>query len=209
MRPRRVVARAAKARHGRLMVARRKSRWSAALMVFGALAAVAAGIGYFFWPQIYALIEEEMIYAAKARHWSAYSKGETLPNTPDLKNLPARLASAESSTRRTGFSAHFQTRVRVGDVDEARRQIREVRDLPDLHVVGKTRSEIETGRPPGAGRLLHGRKFIAQSEQPISSLVQSRISQHVRPRTWSHRILAHGAWRLPFHRLLRYDRPSY
>jgi murein L,D-transpeptidase YafK len=73
------------------MVPRRKSRWSAALMVFGALAAVAAGIGYFFWPQIYALIEEEMIYAAKARHWSAYSKGETLPNTPDLKNLPARL----------------------------------------------------------------------------------------------------------------------
>lgn len=92
MRPRRSVARSAKDQHGRRMFARHKSRWSAALLAFAALAAVAAGIGYFFWPQIYALIEEEMIYAAKARHWAAYAKGEPLPNTPDLKNLPARLA---------------------------------------------------------------------------------------------------------------------
>ena len=47
MRPRRVVARAAKHRHGRLMVARRRSRWSAALMVFGALAVTFVGLRAF------------------------------------------------------------------------------------------------------------------------------------------------------------------
>jgi murein L,D-transpeptidase YafK len=93
MRPRSGVARVAKDRHGPVMVARRRRRWTAALTLLGALAAVTAGIGYFFWPQIYALIEDEMIYAAKARNWAAYSAGETLPGTPDTKQLPARLAS--------------------------------------------------------------------------------------------------------------------
>ena len=107
MRPRRVVARAAKHRHGRLMVARRRSRWSAALMVFGALAAVAAGIGYFFWPQIYALIEEEMIYAAKARHWAAYSNGYAAAGYARPEEPASATRRPESSTRRTGFQCAF------------------------------------------------------------------------------------------------------
>ena len=72
----------AKDRHVRLMVARRRGRWSAALTILGALVAVAAGFGYIFWPQIFALIEEEMIFADKARNWAAYSAGETLPARP-------------------------------------------------------------------------------------------------------------------------------
>lgn len=75
------------------MVARRRRRWSVALAIFGALVAVAAGISYIFWPQIFALIEEEMIYADKARNWAEYSAGKSLSGTPDLKNLSARLAA--------------------------------------------------------------------------------------------------------------------
>ncbi|MFA6140823.1 MAG: hypothetical protein WC684_08880 [Hyphomicrobium sp.] len=61
-------------------------------MTLGALAAIAAGISYFFWPQIFALYEEEMIYATKAKHWGMYSAGQSLPATPDTQNLPGRLA---------------------------------------------------------------------------------------------------------------------
>ena len=64
------------------MVARRRRRWSVALTILGALVAVAAGFSYIFWPQIFALIEEEMIYADKARNWAAYSAGESLAGTP-------------------------------------------------------------------------------------------------------------------------------
>jgi murein L,D-transpeptidase YafK len=74
------------------MVARRKSRWPAVLLTLGALAAIATGISYIFWPQIFALYEEEMIYATKAKHWGMYSAGQSLPATPDTKNLSARLA---------------------------------------------------------------------------------------------------------------------
>ncbi|MCZ7593776.1 MAG: murein L,D-transpeptidase [Hyphomicrobium sp.] len=56
------------------------------------LAAV-AGLTYLFWPQIFAMIEDELIYAQKSSNWARYSAGESLPGTPDLKNLPARLAS--------------------------------------------------------------------------------------------------------------------
>jgi murein L,D-transpeptidase YafK len=34
-----------------------------------------------------------MIYADKARNWGLYADGKSLPETPDLKQLPARLAS--------------------------------------------------------------------------------------------------------------------
>jgi murein L,D-transpeptidase YafK len=77
------------------MVARSRRRWPAALAIIGALVAVVAVISYIFWPQIFALVEDEMIYADKARHWGLYSAGETLAGTPDLKNLSARLASQQ------------------------------------------------------------------------------------------------------------------
>jgi murein L,D-transpeptidase YafK len=75
------------------MVDRRRSRWSAVLAVLAVLAAVAAGTGYFFWPQIYPFIEAELIWRTKKRHWDAYAAGQTLPGTPDLSNLSARLAA--------------------------------------------------------------------------------------------------------------------
>jgi hypothetical protein len=73
------------------MVSRRKSRWPVALTIVGALIALAAGFAFVFWPQIFALIEDEMIYRTKANHWRLASSGNTLPGTPDLKNFSARL----------------------------------------------------------------------------------------------------------------------
>jgi murein L,D-transpeptidase YafK len=75
------------------MVDRLRSRWPVALVVLAVLAAVAAGTGYFFWPQIYPFIEAELIWRAKKQRWDAYAAGQTLAGTPDLKSLPTRLAA--------------------------------------------------------------------------------------------------------------------
>jgi murein L,D-transpeptidase YafK len=64
-----------------------------ALIFLGVLVAVTAGAIFAFWPQIFALIEEEMIRAERARRWTLASAGQTLPGTPDLQNLSGRLAS--------------------------------------------------------------------------------------------------------------------
>ncbi len=73
------------------MVARRR-RWPAVLAIGAAFIAGIAALGFFYWPQIYALIEDELIYQQKASNWKAYAAGETLPGTPDLSDLSARLA---------------------------------------------------------------------------------------------------------------------
>lgn len=70
----------------------RKRRWPAVLALSAVLVAGIAALGFIFWPQIYALIEDEMIYQQKASNWRAYAAGETLPGTPDLSDLSARLA---------------------------------------------------------------------------------------------------------------------
>jgi murein L,D-transpeptidase YafK len=68
------------------------------VLAFGAvfLAGIAA-VSFIFWPQIYALIEDELIYRHKARNWRTYAAGETLPGTPDLRDLSARLAQQNMS----------------------------------------------------------------------------------------------------------------
>jgi murein L,D-transpeptidase YafK len=74
------------------MVARKRRSWLGALAFLGVLVALAGVLSYLFWPQIFAFIDGELIYARKAGNWARYSAGETLPGTPDLDNLPARLA---------------------------------------------------------------------------------------------------------------------
>ena len=69
------------------------SRTLKTLVVLGVLIAVAAGTAFVLWPQIFALIEEEAIWSEKADHWHLYANGKTLPGTPDLQNLPGRLAA--------------------------------------------------------------------------------------------------------------------
>ncbi len=70
-----------------------KSRTLKTLVVLGVLAAVTAGAAVLFWPQIFAWIEEEAIWSTKADHWRAHAAGQKLPGTPDLQNLPQRLAA--------------------------------------------------------------------------------------------------------------------
>jgi murein L,D-transpeptidase YafK len=62
------------------------------LAIFAVLLAGLAVVSFFYWPQIYAFIEDELIYQHKARNWRTYAAGERLPGTPDLGNLSARLA---------------------------------------------------------------------------------------------------------------------
>lgn len=69
------------------------SRTLKTLVVLGVSIAVAAGAAFVFWPQIFAMLEEEAIWSMKADHWRTYSSGQTLPGTPDLQNLPARLTA--------------------------------------------------------------------------------------------------------------------
>ena len=91
------------------MVARRKSRWPAVLLTLGALAAIAAGISYIFWPQIFALYEEEMIYATKAKHWGMYSAGQSLPATPDLKESVGAAWQSRTCSSARLFSSAFSS----------------------------------------------------------------------------------------------------
>jgi murein L,D-transpeptidase YafK len=71
----------------------RKSRSLTAILLLGVLIAVAGGVVFAFWPQIFAMLEDEMIYASKARNWGLYAAGKTLPGTPDLQDLSGRLAA--------------------------------------------------------------------------------------------------------------------
>jgi murein L,D-transpeptidase YafK len=70
----------------------RKSYSLKVVLFLGVLAAIVGGGLFAFWPQIFSLIEEELIYQAKAKHWLLASSGQTLPGTPDLKNFSRRLA---------------------------------------------------------------------------------------------------------------------
>jgi len=67
----------------------RRSR--TAIVLLGLLMVAAGGAIYAFWPQIFSLIEGEMIYAEKAKRWGLASTGQTLPGTPDLQDLSGRL----------------------------------------------------------------------------------------------------------------------
>ncbi len=70
-----------------------KSRTLKTLVVLGALVALAAGGAFVFWPQIFAMLEEEAIWSEKAERWHLYASGKTLPGTPELQDLPGRLAA--------------------------------------------------------------------------------------------------------------------
>lgn len=71
----------------------RKARSLTALIFLGLLVVVAGGALFLYWPQIFAVIEHEIIRAERAKRWTLASAGATLPGTPDLNNLSARLAA--------------------------------------------------------------------------------------------------------------------
>jgi murein L,D-transpeptidase YafK len=69
------------------------SRTLKTLVVLGVLIAIAAGTAFVFWPQIFAMLEEEAIWSEKSDRWHLYASGKALPGTPDLQNLSGRLAA--------------------------------------------------------------------------------------------------------------------
>src|SRR5688572_20431805 len=71
----------------------RKRRSLLAVVFLGALVAAGVGAVVAYWPQIVEFIEEEQIRAERAERWALASAGQKLPGTPDLQNLPARLAA--------------------------------------------------------------------------------------------------------------------
>jgi murein L,D-transpeptidase YafK len=75
----------------------RKSRPLKVVLFLGVLVAIVGGALFAFWPQIYSAIESELIYQEKAKRWKLASSGQTLPGTPDLKNLSGRLAEKNMS----------------------------------------------------------------------------------------------------------------
>jgi murein L,D-transpeptidase YafK len=73
----------------------RKSRPLKAIVFLGVLVATVGGALFAFWPQIFALYEEELIWSRKADHWHSYAAGKLpLPGTPDLASLDKRLSAA-------------------------------------------------------------------------------------------------------------------
>jgi murein L,D-transpeptidase YafK len=75
----------------------RKSRSLTVIVLLGVLFVVAVGAAVVYWPQIFALIEAEAIRAERVKRWTLAKAGQTLPGTPDLRNLSGRLAAQNVS----------------------------------------------------------------------------------------------------------------
>lgn len=73
----------------------RKHRSLTGVALLGVLTAVVVGTVVYYWPQLFSLYEEEMIRAQRIERWSLSSSGQTLPGTPDLKDLSGRLAAKD------------------------------------------------------------------------------------------------------------------
>ncbi len=188
------------------MLARRRRRWSVALTIVGALVAVAAGFGYIFWPQIFALIEEEMIYADKARNWAEYSAGKSLSGTPDLKNLSARIAAQNLQLGAPVFMRIFKREFELEMWMKRNGKFELFATYPICMWSGGLGPKLKQGDRQAPEGIYTVELDGVESQQQIPSFVQSRVSQRLRSRTWSHRLAADGARRLPLHRLLRDDR---
>lgn len=71
----------------------RKSRSLKVVILLGVLVVAAAGAAVYFWPQIFDFLEDEAIRAERIKRYTLAKSGETLPGTPDLKDLDGRLAA--------------------------------------------------------------------------------------------------------------------
>ena len=124
----------------------RRGRPLKALIVLGVLVAVAGGALFAFWPQIFALYDEELIWSRKASHWHSYADGKLpLPGTPDLASLDKRLSAAGVSRGAPVLLRIFKREFELEVWMQARRPLRALRHLSDLHVVGRARPEGTAG----------------------------------------------------------------
>lgn len=77
------------------MASRRRRPRLSLIAVFGLVAAIFAGVLIVYWPIIVEAIEHEIIRAERSKRWTLARAGRTLPGTPNLSNLPGRLAAKE------------------------------------------------------------------------------------------------------------------
>lgn len=77
------------------MASRRRRPRLSLITVIGLVAAIFAGVLIVYWPIIVEAIEHEIIRAERSKRWTLARAGRTLPGTPNLSNLPGRLAAKE------------------------------------------------------------------------------------------------------------------
>lgn len=77
------------------MASRRRRPRLSLIAVVGIVAAVFVGVLIVYWPIIVEAVEHEIIRSERSKRWALARAGRTLPGTPNLANLPGRLAAQE------------------------------------------------------------------------------------------------------------------
>jgi len=77
------------------MASRRRRPRLSLIAVVGLVAAIFAGVLIVYWPIIVEAVEHEIIRAERSKRWTLARAGRPLPGTPNLPNLPGRLAAQE------------------------------------------------------------------------------------------------------------------
>lgn len=77
------------------MASRRRRPRLSLIAVVGIVAAVFVGVLIVYWPIIVEAVEHEIIRSERSKRWTLARAGRTLPGTPNLSNLPGRLAAQE------------------------------------------------------------------------------------------------------------------
>jgi murein L,D-transpeptidase YafK len=77
------------------MASRRRRPRLSLITVIGLVTAIFVGVLIVYWPIIVEAIEHEIIRAERSKRWTLARAGRTLPGTPNLSNLPGRLAAKE------------------------------------------------------------------------------------------------------------------
>jgi hypothetical protein len=116
------------------------------------------------------------IEAERARRLAQASVGSPLAGTPDLLDLPGRLSAQGLALGAPVFIRIFKREFELELWLKRGTASGVLRPIP-LPLVRAARPQAPGGRQPGAGGLLYGRRQGAQSGQPLSSLVQSGLSQ--------------------------------
>ncbi len=108
--------------------------------------------------------------------------------------------------RRAHPDSHLQGQSAARGLASEGLSVRAVPHLFDLQFFRKARSQGEGGRPTGSRGLLLRRARPAQSEQRLSLVVRSRLSQRLRPPSSADGQPPDDPWRLHLDRLLCHDR---
>lgn len=77
------------------MASRRRRPRLSLITFIGLVAAIFAGVLIVYWPIIVEAIEHEIIRAERSKRLTLARAGRALPGTPNLSNLPGRLAAQE------------------------------------------------------------------------------------------------------------------